>query len=469
MTKKKRQSIVYFFLDIVAGFISWSLYAQFRGELINESGDWAESQFVIASIMNVYWVSIYAVAGLYAKPFRRSRLEEIFAVFKYTLIGVIAFFFLVVLDTPLDTENIPFDKYRIYMTRLFLLQFGCVGLMRLIVTTRTNVLIRKRKIGFPTLLVGCGEEALKIYERLEHTKRALGYKFVGYICLDNAYPDRLRGYLPALGKVDRLLDIANEHAVEEIIIALDPDDSPSLHRVVDLSSRSAAYIKIVPGIYDYIVGSVKITHILGAPLIEIFPQIMTNWEKVLKRGMDVLISLVVLIILAPLYLIISMMVVIDSPGPAFYLQERIGKYGRPFRMYKFRSMYQNAERKGPTLSSSEDPRITLVGRFLRKTRLDEIPQFWNVLKGDMSIVGPRPERQYFIDQIVEYAPHYLHLQKVRPGITSWGQVKYGYASTVDEMLERLKFDILYIEQMSLALDLKIMLYTVIVMLEGRGK
>ncbi len=469
MTKKQRQSILYLLLDVVAAFIAWLLYAHLRGELILSAGHLDSKQFLIGSIMTIYWVLTYAIAGLYQKPFRRSRIEELFAVFKWTLIGVIAFFFVVVLDTPLDPENIPFNTYRIYMTRLFLLQFGCSATLRMLLTSHTNIMIRKRKIGFPTLMVGCGEEALKIYERLEHTNRWLGYRFEGYICPRFRSQNQLDGQIPQVGTLEELLDISREKNIEEIIIALDKKESSLLPKVIELAGRSSANIKIVPGIYDYIVGTAKITHILGAPLIEIFPQIMSNWEKVAKRLFDIVISVLFLILFSPLYLILSICVKLDSPGPVIYKQERIGKDGKPFLMYKFRSMYQNAEKMGPSLSSTHDPRITRIGKFLRKTRLDEIPQFWNVLKGDMSIVGPRPERQYFIDKIVKKAPHYLHLHKVRPGITSWGQVKYGYASTVDEMIERLKYDVLYIEQMSLALDLKIMLYTIIVMLEGRGK
>ena len=163
------------------------------------------------------------------------------------------------------------------------------------------------------------------------------------------------------------------------------------------------------------------------------------------------------------------MVKLSSSGPVFYRQVRIGKNGHPFNIIKFRSMFVDAEKQGPALSSDHDPRITKWGRFMRKVRLDELPQFWNVLKGDMSIVGPRPERQFFIDQIMKIAPHYRHLHRVRPGLTSLGQVKYGYAETVAQMVERLKFDILYIENMSLAMDFRVLLYTLKIIMEGRGK
>jgi lipopolysaccharide/colanic/teichoic acid biosynthesis glycosyltransferase len=159
---------------------------------------------------------------------------------------------------------------------------------------------------------------------------------------------------------------------------------------------------------------------------------------------------------------------LSSRGPLFYKQERIGKNGKPFTIYKFRSMYVDAEQNGPELSSEKDPRITPFGRFMRKSRLDEIPNFINVLKGDMSLVGPRPERQHFIDQIIEKAPQYIQLLKVRPGITSWGQVKYGYAKNIDEMVRRMKYDLIYLDNMSLYVDFKIMIYTFLTILKRKG-
>jgi lipopolysaccharide/colanic/teichoic acid biosynthesis glycosyltransferase len=209
--------------------------------------------------------------------------------------------------------------------------------------------------------------------------------------------------------------------------------------------------------------------IIGTPLIQISHDLMPAWEENLKRLIDVVTSFFALIILSPLYLALVIGVRLSSKGPVFYSHERIGRYGKPFMIYKFRSMFSDAEANGPALSSTNDSRITRFGLFMRKMRLDELPQFYNVLIGDMSLVGPRPERQHFIDLIIKKAPHFNHLQKVRPGITSWGQVKFGYASTVDEMIERLKYDILYIENMSLLVDLKILIYTVKTILNASGK
>ena len=250
---------------------------------------------------------------------------------------------------------------------------------------------------------------------------------------------------------------------------MDSGEHAHISRIMNELEGTGVRIKIIPDMYDILSGSVKMTSIFGAPLIEVNPQIMPAWQFSLKRVVDICASSLALILLTPIFLVLGIGVKLSSAGPIFFRQERIGKHGRPFIIVKFRSMYADSERHGPQLSSSSDPRITPIGRWMRRTRMDELPQFWNVLKGDMSLVGPRPERQHFIDAILDVAPHYRHLHKVRPGITSWGQVKFGYAENVDQMVRRLKYDILYIENMSLAVDLKIMAYTVLIILKGDGK
>jgi exopolysaccharide biosynthesis polyprenyl glycosylphosphotransferase len=209
--------------------------------------------------------------------------------------------------------------------------------------------------------------------------------------------------------------------------------------------------------------------IFGVPLIELSHEHMPAWQENIKRVMDVFVSIVALMLLLPFFVFLAIGVKMSSRGPIFYSHERIGRYGKPFSIYKFRSMVVDAEKDGPALSSKHDSRITNFGKFMRKMRFDELPQFYNVLKGDMALVGPRPERLYYIEQIVQRAPHYHMLFKVRPGITSWGQVKFGYAENIDEMIERLKYDIIYLENMSLYVDIKILIYTLKTVFEGSGK
>jgi exopolysaccharide biosynthesis polyprenyl glycosylphosphotransferase len=225
----------------------------------------------------------------------------------------------------------------------------------------------------------------------------------------------------------------------------------------------------IPDLYDFLSGSVKTTTIYGSPLIKISNGLMPAWQAKMKRLFDVVISLIASVIFFPVFLFLAILIKRSSKGPVIYKQERIGRFGKPFYIYKLRSMVKDAENGTPALSSEKDERITKIGYFLRRTHLDEIPQFYNVIKGDMSLVGPRPERRYFIEQIVQQAPHYTHLHKLRPGITSWGQVKYGYASTVDEMLERLPYDMMYLKNISLYIDFKILIYTLMVSFKATGK
>ena len=208
--------------------------------------------------------------------------------------------------------------------------------------------------------------------------------------------------------------------------------------------------------------------IAGEPLINICSARMSDSTQNLKRVGDILVSSAALVLLSPLFAIFAILIKRDSKGPVFYRQERIGYHKKPFRIIKFRTMVADAEPAGPRLSSEGDSRITRLGRFMRKYRLDELPQFVNVLKGEMSLVGPRPEREFFIRQILKKAPYYSLLHQVRPGITSWGMVKHGYASTVDEMVERARFDLIYLENISLMVDLKILLHTVNTVIKGRG-
>jgi len=240
--------------------------------------------------------------------------------------------------------------------------------------------------------------------------------------------------------------------------------------VVDKVGRMDVGLKIIPDMYDIISGQARTNQIYGFPLIDIFPQLMPQWEKAFKRLIDVVVSSITLLILLQFFPLIALAVYIDSPGPVFYRQERVGKNGKIFKMIKFRTMIPDAEKEtGPVWSQKQDPRITRVGYFLRKTRLDEIPQFINVLQGDMSLVGPRPERPVFVDQFVKTIPLYRHRLKMKPGITGWAQTMHKYDESFEDVKKKLEYDLYYLENMSLKLDFKIIMNTFATVFTAKGQ
>jgi exopolysaccharide biosynthesis polyprenyl glycosylphosphotransferase len=351
---------------------------------------------------------------------------------------------------------------------LFSLHFIITLLPRLILTTLRVKKIHKGKFGFNTLIIGGSHKAVEILNDLNNLTQSSGHQIIGFSNI-NGSDFMLKDQVPFLGNFSEITQIIKDNNIEEVIIALESSDHEKLNKIITQISAFDLKINIVPDNFDILSGQVKMNSIFGALLIQVNKNSMPDWQKSTKRLFDVTTSFIVMLVLTPMYFIIGLLVKLSSKGPIFFKQERIGINGLPFNIIKFRTMYIDSEKDGPQLSSSHDKRITPIGKFLRKTRLDEFPQFWNVIVGDMSIVGPRPERQFFIDKISEKDPQYLYLHKVRPGITSWGQVKFGYAENVDEMVQRMKYDLLYIRNMSLALDFKIMFYTVAVIIKAKGK
>jgi exopolysaccharide biosynthesis polyprenyl glycosylphosphotransferase len=469
---KRLQALKYLLTDYLTALIVWICFFAFRKIYVEPQKfgydipvEFDKNFYLGLLIIPLYWLAIYNLTGTYRNIYKKSRLREIAQTATQTFIGVLILFFALILDD----EIANYTNYYVSFFTLVGLHFFITAIPRFVITTQTKLRIKHRIIGFNTLLVGSNEKAWKLFDELQREKESVGFKFLGFINGEVNHDSKLAQHLPQLGKYEDVARIVNEYQIDEVIIAIESSEHENIKRIIEELENSPADLKIIPDMYDIISGSVKMNHLFGVPLIQIKTDLMPAWQMNLKRLSDFFISLITLVVLSPVFIVTAIIVKATSKGPVFYRQTRIGLHGNPFQIIKFRSMYVGAENAGPQLSSENDSRITPFGRFMRKSRLDEIPQFYNVLIGDMSLVGPRPERQYFIDQIMQHAPHYKHLHKVRPGITSWGQVKYGYAENVDQMLERLKYDIIYIENMSLAVDLKILFFTVVTVLQGRGK
>ena len=467
---EKKQRRYYLIADYLSANAAWFVYDVLRFYVIGQYlGYQSVTSFLSQSsilggqlLFPIFWIILFFYSGYYNKPFRKSRVQEFLITFSSVFIGAMVIFFVFVLD------DLP-PVYTIYYKMIMMLmgiQFVFTYIPRAIITQRVASKIYRRQWGFRTLIIGTGEKAAKLTRELEEMNRSLGHLIVGYCRTGDETcqidPDKI------IGSFDQIDGILSSHNIQEILIAEDKPNYDNLYAILHALFRFNLPIRIAADRYDILTGNARMSTTYGTPMIHITGISMPEWQQNIKMTADYLLSFLCLLLTSPLFLYFAWRIKKESTGTVFYKQERIGKYGKPFFIYKFRSMYVDAEKEKPQLANEDDPRITPFGKIMRKYRLDELPQFWNVLKGEMSIVGPRPERSYFVEQIIQKAPFYYTLQSVRPGITSWGMVKYGYADTVDKMVERLYFDIIYIESMSLLIDIKIIAFTIRTVITGKG-
>ena len=464
--KKKYFWLVFLLFDWLSAASAWFCFNFFRKTYIENYHFELNYKLIYSTIIiSVLWVLLYAALGQYKNAYKKYRIREVTQTISQSLLGIILIFFGLLLDDQINSYQ---DYYNLILAIVFL-HTTLTFLPRIIITSNLVSKIHKGKIGFNTLIIGSRNKAKETLLEIRGLKKSSGYFFKGYIST-NGGPDMMTTTgLDKLGDYSDLKKVINSHQIEEVIIATEPKEHEKTNTIINDLADLNVKIKVIADMYSILTGSVKMSSIFGALLIAVNPEILSPWEKITKRIVDVILSAIAIILLSPIFILLSLIIKSGTKGPIIFKQERIGINGKPFMIYKFRSMFNEAEKDGPQLSSQHDPRITPIGKFMRKTRLDETPQFFNVILGDMALVGPRPERQFYIEKIIAEAPHYKHILKVKPGITSWGQVKFGYAENVEEMVARLKFDLLYVENMSLVLDLKILFYTAIIMIKGDGK
>lgn len=464
----------YIVCDYVAANIAWMLFIAIRYYLTKDSiymqdvkSLWQYMQFrdvyrgqILFPILMVF---IFYLSGYYNTVYFKSRLQEFLTtLFSSFIVAIISYFIILINDNFVERQR----NYEL-IASMWGIIFICVYLPRFLTTRSIMKKIQHGHICFRTLIIGLNQSTVAVKNAIKNSRYSMGYKIVGVIPFDNEPPgDEFD--LPVF-KMSDLDEICRNQNIQNIIIATENRDNKTTLNLINRLFRYDIPIKVAPELYDIITSRVRHVNIIEEPFINITQNAMPEWQKSVKRALDIVVSVIALICLSPFFLLIALLIKHDSKGPVLYRQERIGMRGKTFHIYKFRTMVANAESdRKPQLTSENDPRITKIGHFLRKYRIDETPQFWNVVKGDMSIVGPRPERRYFADKIIDTAPYYALTYQVRPGITSWGMVKFGYAQNVDEMIERSKYDLIYLENMSLLVDIKIIIYTIKTVLTGKG-
>ncbi len=450
--------------------LAFLLYIKFREAIpLVQFRDQVPMLMLPMLVMMMFWHGLFWLFGLYDVEQFVSRYKQVSLVFQATTVGAIGLALSIYIDDYLYEQSSGVEvtaRARFGIFFYWAILFVSVSSARVLHAT----VIRKRLmrgIGRKNaLIVGTGKRAQELANDIE-AHPALGLNVIGFV------KERQNGQEPlvenVLGVVDDIPTLIQARKVSTVVIAAEVNRHEELLKIIGLCEGRGVSLKMLPDMYEIVSGAAQTTQIYGMPLVSLDPKLLSPIEANLKRIFDIALSLVVLLGGLPVWILIAVIVWMDTKAFPIYSQTRVGLHGKHFTLYKFRSMRPDAESSGPRLTQKEDDRITPFGKILRKYRIDEFPQFFNVLIGDMSIVGPRPERPYFIEKITQHAPHYTRLHRVKPGITSWGQVKYGYAANVDEMIDRLKYDLFYIENMSFGMDIKIILATIYVVITGRGQ
>jgi len=436
--------IIYYFIRVESGWIPYT----------------APASFIVPSLaVYIYWFIIFSFAGLYQHWFVRSRFDEFASVLKTISFGCFILFFVIFLDDAIsDSRAISRYLILIYWSLMII----SVGFGRILIRSLQMTMLQKG-IGLRnSIIIGTGKRGNELESLLSKFPQ-LGYKFTGFVSAARANASGL-----LLGDIFSLKRIIDIYKVSEVLIALEENEKDKLFDVIRYCQETDVNLKIMPDTYEIVSGLAKTNQLYGVPFIEVMPEIMPYGSKLFKRILDVILSLFFLLIFSPILILIVVLIKFTSKGPILYKQVRVGRNSKQFNMYKFRSMVKDAEEYGPEWAGEKDPRITGIGRIIRKVYMDEFPQLLNVLKNEMSIVGPRPERPYFVEMLSKEIPYYYKRLSVKPGITGWAQIKHKYDSSLDDVKEKLKFDFYYIENMSLKLDFKIMVNTFLVIIFMKG-